>query len=81
MVRSTEENREQWQARYEALAMAIDNPAYIENAERLVRVAIDLAASTGQFIAFDSIWRALREAVADQGMADTYRRLTKKVGG
>ena len=57
------ENAEVWKARYDALRMAIDNPAYVENAERLVRTAMDMAAAS--CVSFDETFHALRAAVVN----------------
>jgi hypothetical protein len=36
----------EWEIKYRTLLMGIDNPVYIENAERLARLAIQMAATT-----------------------------------
>lgn len=53
-----------WQAKYEALAAGIRSQEYIENAEKLVEVA--LGVSSTRPVTFDEALGALLRAVAIQ---------------
>jgi len=69
----------EWEAKYRALLMGIDNPTYIENAEKLVRAAQNIAATTLQ--PFDIVFWALQSMVGKQQGEDTKNLLHIIVSG
>ena len=60
----------EWEAKYKALLMAIDNPIYIENAERMVKSAAALSASTA--VPFEQVFNAMRSIVSYQQGKDAF---------
>jgi len=54
----------EWEAKYKALLMAIDNETYITNAERMVKACLDISVSSVQ--PFDTIFYAMTKAISIQ---------------
>ena len=52
---------QEWEAKYNALAAGIEDPALIANAEQLVRAAAELATTAG--LPFAEVWPAMLEAI------------------
>ena len=63
----------EWEAKYKALLMAIDNPEYIENAEKMVEAAQHMAA-TGTIPFSGAVWSMIQLVQAQQ-LKDTKAEL------
>jgi len=67
----------EWEAKYKALLMAIDNPEYIENAEKLVRVALNLSLALP--LTFDEVFYSMRSIIGYE-QAQENRHLFEQKG-
>lgn len=64
-----------WEAKYKALCMGIDDQEYIDNAEKLVRIAHSLASATPY--TFQETMYAMMDLVAPQQMVGTLAKLDR----
>ncbi len=64
-----------WEAKYKALLMGIDDQEYIDNAEKLVRIAHSLASATPY--TFQETMYAMMDLVAPQQMVGTLAKLER----
>ena len=62
----------EWQAKYEALLMYIDDPELVDNAEKIVKLAYDISTTTA--LPMYQCWYYLIETVRTLQVVDTNKK-------